>query len=55
MKAVIFDFNGVVVDDEHIHEEAFRVILSDKGSSLSHDNYILYFDCLKFFIVLHKP
>lgn len=43
MKAVLFDFNGVIVDDEPLHEESFRIALRDAGYTLSHDEYAMYF------------
>lgn len=31
IRAVIFDFNGVLVDDEHLHYELFRDALAEEG------------------------
>lgn len=42
-RAVLFDFNGVIVDDEALHEAAFRTILERNGQSLSHTEYTQYF------------
>ena len=46
--AVIFDFNGVLVDDEAIHFELFREILAQEGVMISerdyHDRYLGYDD-----------
>lgn len=39
LKAVIFDFNGVLVDDEPIHLEMFRKVLEEEGLSLSEKDY----------------
>jgi HAD superfamily hydrolase (TIGR01509 family) len=39
-KAVIFDFNGVIIDDEHHHFEAFRIVLAEEGISLTEPDYI---------------
>jgi beta-phosphoglucomutase len=39
MKAVIFDFNGVLVDDEPTHFEAFRRVFGARGVPLSRDDY----------------
>lgn len=36
---MIFDFNGVLVDDEHLHFELFREALSARGISLSESKY----------------
>jgi len=38
-EAVLFDFNGVLVDDEPQHCEALRRILQDVGISLSREQY----------------
>ncbi|MBX3128279.1 MAG: HAD family phosphatase [Polyangiaceae bacterium] len=37
--ATLFDFNGVLVDDEHVHLAAFREALAPLGVSLSDDDY----------------
>ncbi len=37
--ALIFDFNGVLVDDEHVHCELFQAILQHHGLPLSTDTY----------------
>jgi beta-phosphoglucomutase len=39
IRAVIFDFNGVLVDDEHVHFELFREILAQEGIALSEEKY----------------
>ncbi|MCE5328625.1 MAG: HAD family phosphatase [Planctomycetaceae bacterium] len=39
MDALIFDFDGVVVDSEPVHLEAFRRVLRDVGLSLSTRDY----------------
>lgn len=39
LKAVIFDFNGVIVDDEPLHLELFRRVLGEEGISLSDEDY----------------
>lgn len=48
IRAVIFDFNGVLVDDEHVHFELFREVLADEGIALSereyHERYLGYDD-----------
>ena len=38
-EAILFDFNGVLVDDEPQHCDALRSILSDVGISLSREQY----------------
>lgn len=43
-QAVIFDYNGVIADDERIHKEAFAIILRDVGISLNdalYDKHLL--------------
>lgn len=42
-EAVLFDFNGVIVDDEKLHEAAFRELLRGYGEELSHEEYLFYF------------
>ncbi|MDX2035016.1 MAG: HAD family phosphatase [Isosphaeraceae bacterium] len=39
IRAVIFDFNGVIADDEHLHFELFREVLSQEGIELSEAKY----------------
>lgn len=39
LKAIIFDFNGVIVDDEPLHLELFRRVLEEEGRSLSDEDY----------------
>jgi beta-phosphoglucomutase len=39
LRAILFDFNGVLVDDEPIHLEAFQRVLGDEGVSLTADDY----------------
>jgi beta-phosphoglucomutase len=38
-EALLFDFNGVLVDDEEQHCESLRVVLSDEGLPLSRETY----------------
>ncbi|HEY1266128.1 MAG TPA: HAD family phosphatase [Candidatus Binatia bacterium] len=40
LKAVIFDFNGVLVDDEPIHFELFRKVLAEEGLTLTKEMYL---------------
>jgi beta-phosphoglucomutase len=39
LRAVLFDFNGVLVDDEPIHLEVFQRVLADEGIPLSAEDY----------------
>jgi HAD superfamily hydrolase (TIGR01509 family) len=39
MQAVLFDFNGVLVDDEAQHCQALQEVLSDEGIALSREAY----------------
>ena len=38
--AVIFDFNGVLVDDESVHFSLFSEVLAKEGVELSLDQYL---------------
>jgi len=42
IRAVIFDFNGVLVDDEHVHFALFREVLATEGIALDE---AVYHDC----------
>ncbi|HEX9445691.1 MAG TPA: HAD family hydrolase, partial [Candidatus Binatia bacterium] len=39
LRAVIFDFNGILVDDEPIHLELFRKVLEEEGLALGDADY----------------
>ena len=39
IKAVIFDMNGTIVDDEPIHEAAMRKVCKELGANLSHEEF----------------
>ena len=39
MRAVIWDFNGVVIDDEHVHGAAFAAVLAEQGLELTLEQY----------------
>lgn len=39
LRALLFDFNGVLVDDEPIHLEVFQRVLAEEGISLSCEDY----------------
>ncbi len=43
LRAVIFDFNGVLVDDEPIHLEMFQKVLLDEGLSLDPGEYYAHY------------
>ncbi len=48
VRAVIFDFNGVLVDDEAVHFALFREVLSQEGVNITerdyHERYLGYDD-----------
>src|SRR5271165_6229274 len=48
IQAVIFDFNGVLVDDEVVHFELFREVLAEEGVVITeqdyHERYLGYDD-----------
>jgi len=37
--AILFDFNGVIIDDERIHLKAYRDVLAAEGVELTDDDY----------------
>lgn len=39
LRALIFDFNGIIVDDEPIHFELFRRVLAEEGIVLTEEDY----------------
>ena len=39
LRAVIFDFNGIIVDDEPIHFELFQKVLREEGIVLTEEAY----------------
>ena len=39
LRAILFDFNGVLVDDEPIHLEIFQRVLAEEGIALSVEDY----------------
>lgn len=43
LRAIIFDFNGIVVDDEPIHLEMFRKVLREEGISLTTEDYYAHY------------
>ncbi len=38
-QAVIFDMNGVIVDDERIHQKSWRIFCADHGFQLTEDEF----------------
>ena len=48
IRAVIFDFNGVLVDDEAVHFKLFREVLAEEGIVITeqdyHERYLGYDD-----------
>ncbi len=39
LRAILFDFNGVLVDDEPVHLEMFQRVLGEEGIPLSAEDY----------------
>jgi HAD superfamily hydrolase (TIGR01509 family) len=39
LRAVIFDFNGIIVDDEPVHFELFQRVLGEQGIALTEEDY----------------
>jgi beta-phosphoglucomutase len=39
-RAIIFDFNGVIVDDEHLHARAFAAVLAEQDVVLEEREYL---------------
>jgi beta-phosphoglucomutase len=39
LRALIFDFNGIIVDDEPLHFELFRRVLGEEGIELTEADY----------------
>src|SRR5437870_2648545 len=56
IQAVIFDFNGVLIDDEQVHFELFREVLAREGVELTsrryHERYLGYDDRVCFEVAL---
>jgi len=46
LKAILFDFDGVILDSEEYHYEAFRRVFEEEGVSLARETY--YQNCLGF-------
>jgi beta-phosphoglucomutase len=43
LRAILFDFNGVLVDDEPIHLEMFQRVLGEEGIGLSAEDYYRHY------------
>ncbi len=43
LRAILFDFNGVLVDDEPIHLELFQKVLAEEGIDLSAEDYYAHY------------
>ena len=39
IRSVLFDFNGVILDDESVHRDLFVEVLAPHGVPLSHEDY----------------
>lgn len=39
IQAIVFDMNGVIADDERLHEEAYRQVMTNHGLKLSKEEY----------------
>jgi HAD superfamily hydrolase (TIGR01509 family) len=39
IQAVLFDFNGVVIDDEPLHKKAYQDVLASEGITLTDEDY----------------
>lgn len=39
LQAIIFDFNGVIVDDEPLHLELIRCVLAEEGVAMTDEDY----------------
>jgi HAD superfamily hydrolase (TIGR01509 family) len=46
LKAILFDFDGVILDSEEYHYEAFQRVFEEEGVSLTRESY--YRNCLGF-------
>ena len=60
IRALIFDFNGVLADDDPIHMEAFRQVAEEEGLSFTNEDYLDKYlplndrDCFKLLFEEHS-
>lgn len=58
LKAIIFDFNGIIINDEPIHFKMFQKVLKEEGIRLTSEdyfsNYLAYDDRNCFIKILRK-
>lgn len=58
IRSIIFDFNGVLIDDEHVHFSLFRDVLAEEGISFTerqyHEEYLGYDDRECFEVALSR-
>ena len=60
IRALIFDFNGVLADDDPIHMEAFRQVANEEGLSFTDEEYLNKYlplndrDCFKLLFDEHS-
>ncbi|MEM7583016.1 MAG: HAD family phosphatase [Acidobacteriota bacterium] len=43
LRAILFDFNGVLVDDEPVHLELFQKVLAEEDIELTSDDYYAHY------------
>lgn len=43
LRAILFDFNGVLVDDEPLHLELFQKVLAEEGIELTTEDYYAHY------------
>ncbi|MEM7350974.1 MAG: HAD family phosphatase [Acidobacteriota bacterium] len=43
LRAILFDFNGVLVDDEPVHLELFQKVLAEEGIELTSEDYYAHY------------
>ena len=39
LKAIVFDFDGVIANSEPLHFQGYRDVLADQGITLTEDDY----------------
>jgi beta-phosphoglucomutase len=60
LDAIIFDFNGIIADDEPLHLEMFQKVLAEQGIPLFREEYYTHFlgmddrDCFKAVLAARK-